>query len=156
MVGMKFFQVYATCSSLYIMFFLIFSSCKSFAYCLESSTNALIFCWFGFLFGLFILKPSHTLSIINIIGTLWKFQLVPEFPAPWHVLCNAHSFVFEQVLVDTLSDVYTLYSLETRVDACSLHILSGISNEWLHKVVKFRTIPLKHVIVSFCSFDNCR
>ena len=35
-------QVYAACSSVYIILFIL-SSYQSFAYCLESSTNAVVF-----------------------------------------------------------------------------------------------------------------
>lgn len=83
-------HVCATCSSLWISLFISYSF-QSFAYCFKSSTNAAIyFFYLVVLLGLFILHPSHYLSISDIIGTLRKFQLVPKSPAACSCLYSAY------------------------------------------------------------------
>ena len=47
-------------------------------------------------------------------------------------------------------EIYTLYLIDASVDDCSLHNLSGTSNDQMHNPVKFLTILSKDTVASFC------
>ena len=47
-------------------------------------------------------------------------------------------------------EICTLYLIDANVDDCSLHNLSGTSNDRLHNPVKFLTILSKDTVASFC------